>query len=63
MVLYKTNYQDGHGELKAKWAGSLAEASRDRAQLKRDGHAEIVTEPITFSTHKAGIIELLNTKT
>jgi hypothetical protein len=63
MTLYKTKYMDGRGELKAKWAGSLALASKDRTQLKRDGHSEIETEPVDFNTNKAGIIELLNTKT
>lgn len=64
MRLYKTNYiddaaQPGRGD-RAAWAGTQADAGKDRKKLKADGMRSIVTEETDVLTDKGSLLRFLN---
>lgn len=64
MRLYKTNYVDDAAqpgrEERAAWAGTQAEAAKDRKKLKTDGMHSIVTEEVDVLTDKASLLRFLS---
>lgn len=64
MRLYKTNYIDdgadpGRQE-RASWAGTQADAGKDRKRLKAEGMRGIVTNEVDVPTDKAGLLAYLS---
>ena len=63
MKLYKTTFTDDadtYSKSYASWTGTLAEASKNRKQLKLNGMREIKTDEVEVPTQKAGLIKFLN---
>lgn len=61
MQLYKTLFTSAASNVEqAKWGGSQTEASKTRAQLKRDGYRVIGTQTVNVPTAKGPLLEWLN---
>lgn len=61
MVLYKTLYTAAASSIEmAIWGASQTDASKARAQLKRDGYKVIGSQTINVPTAKGPLLEWLN---
>ena len=64
MRLYKTNYIDDAADVgrqeRASWAGTQADAAKDRKRLKAEGMLKISTNEVDVPTDKAGLLAHLN---
>lgn len=59
MKLYQTTGEDGC--VKARWSGSLADASKDRVAMKKEALTNVHTSDQDIPTDKAGLLAWLNT--
>ena len=63
MRLYKTDYRDDEitePTDKKAWDGTLADASKRRVTLKKEGYRDIASKEIDVPTDKAGLLAFLN---
>ncbi|WP_025915470.1 hypothetical protein [Herminiimonas sp. CN] len=58
MKLYQTAGENG--DVHARWAGSQADASKQRVALKKEGYRNVQTAEHDVPTDKAGLLGWLN---
>jgi hypothetical protein len=61
MLFYKTIYTPAASTVEmCKWGSSQTDASKTRAQLKRDGFKVVGTQTVDIPTGKGGLLDWLN---
>lgn len=60
MQLYKTYYTNEDGAEIVSWQGSQTDASKTRAQLKRDGYKKPESQTVNIPTAKGPLLDWLN---
>ena len=60
MNLYKTTGEKEDGAVTTLWSGTLADAGKDRAMLKKTNNKGVGTEDVDVPTNKPGLIAWLN---